>query len=122
MMICRICGSDGKKIFESIILNKYRISYFQCPKCAAVYTEEPYWLDEAYSDAIVVGDTGIMQRNIQNSVIVNKVIKKYIGDGTFLDTGGGYGIFVRLMRDLGYDFVWYDKYAENLLARGFESR
>ena len=39
---------------------------------------------------------------------------------TFLDSGGGYGIFVRLMRDQGFDFQWYDKYTQNLFARGFE--
>jgi hypothetical protein len=37
-----------------------------------------------------------------------------------LDHGGGHGVFVRLMRDLGLDFRWSDKYAENLYARGFE--
>ena len=25
-----------------------------------------------------------------------------------------------MMRDLGYDFLWSDKYAENILAKGFE--
>lgn len=118
-MVCRICKSKGKKIFESTILHKYQVSYFQCPECAALYTEKPYWLDEAYSDAIAADDVGIMQRNIQSCVIVNKIIKKYIGKGTYLDTRGG-GVFVRMMRNLGYDFLWSDKYAENLFARGFE--
>ncbi len=40
--------------------------------------------------------------------------------GKFLDYAGGYGIFVRLMRDIGFDFYWYDKYTPNLFARGFE--
>jgi len=38
----------------------------------------------------------------------------------FLDYGGGYGIFVRMMRDVGFDFYWLDEYCENLVARGFE--
>jgi len=29
-------------------------------------------------------------------------------------------VFVRLMRDIGFDFYWYDKYTQNLFARGFE--
>lgn len=33
---------------------------------------------------------------------------------------GGYGVLVRLMRDIGFDFYWYDKYTPNLFARGFE--
>ena len=35
---------------------------------------------------------------------------------------GGYGIFTRLMRDIGFDFYWYDPHSINLLARGFETR
>ena len=41
-------------------------------------------------------------------------------NGLFLDFAAGYGLFVRLMRDRGYDFVWSDKYCSNLFARGFE--
>jgi len=37
-----------------------------------------------------------------------------------LDYAGGYGVFVRLMRDIGFDFYWQDKYTENLFVRGFE--
>ncbi|MBA2271173.1 MAG: class I SAM-dependent methyltransferase [Chthoniobacterales bacterium] len=40
--------------------------------------------------------------------------------GRFLDYAAGYGLFVRLMRDIGYDFHWADKYCQNLFARGFE--
>lgn len=40
--------------------------------------------------------------------------------GRFIDYAGGYGVFVRLMRDVGFDFLWYDKYTRNLFASGFE--
>ena len=39
----------------------------------------------------------------------------------FVDYGGGYGMFVRLMHDLVVNFYWYDKYCENLFANGFEA-
>jgi hypothetical protein len=42
------------------------------------------------------------------------------GEGRYLDAAGGYGMLPRLMRDLGFDFYWADKYCDNLLARGFE--
>jgi hypothetical protein len=38
-----------------------------------------------------------------------------------MDFGGGHGIFTRIMRDCGFDFYHYDKYAENLFAAGFEA-
>jgi len=31
-------------------------------------------------------------------------------------------MLVRMMRDLGYDFFWYDKFCENLFAIGFEAK
>lgn len=39
----------------------------------------------------------------------------------FLDYAGGNGMFVRMMRDRGYDFYWMDKYAPNEFASGFEA-
>jgi hypothetical protein len=33
---------------------------------------------------------------------------------------GGYGLFARLMRDMGFDYHWSDAYAQNAFARGFE--
>jgi hypothetical protein len=37
-----------------------------------------------------------------------------------VDFGAGHGVFVRLMRDSGFNFYWSDKYATNDYARGFE--
>ena len=37
----------------------------------------------------------------------------------FIDWGGGYGVFTRLMRDIGYDFYWSDRYCQNLFAKQF---
>ena len=37
-----------------------------------------------------------------------------------LDYGGGEGIFVRMMRDLGFNFYRHDLYADNLYARFFD--
>ena len=38
----------------------------------------------------------------------------------FLDYGGGYGMLVRLMRNYGFDFYYFDKYCQNLFANGFD--
>ena len=62
-----------------------------------------------------------MARNIalaeSSSILLSLLCGK---NDKFLDYGGGYGIFTRMMRDKGFDFYWYDKYATNLVARGFE--
>ena len=120
--ICPVCNKNSRKIFiGGGILKKYEIQYFQCPNCSLVYTEEPYWLDEAYSDSITCVDTGIMGRNVEMSLITNLIVAKYFNThAKFLDYGGGYGIFTRMMRDFGYEWLWQDKFSPNLMARGFE--
>ena len=61
---CLICNHEIKKIFNTDVLNKYKVDYFQCLNCNFIQTEKPYWLDEAYSDAITKLDIGIIYRNI----------------------------------------------------------
>lgn len=39
------------------------------------------------------------------------------GTASYVDLAGGYGVLVRMMRDLGFDFYWQDRYCENLFAR-----
>lgn len=122
-MKCKICDCELEYIFTEKILDKFCIKYFKCNHCEFLCTEEPYWLDEAYSSAITNSDTGILQRNLGFSKEVPILLKALNCDlsiSKFLDFAGGGGIFVRLMRDLGIDFYWYDKYCENWVANGFE--
>jgi hypothetical protein len=120
-MYCKICGKKAEKIFDAKILGKYKINYFYCNNCGFLQTEEPYWLDEAYKDPITLTDTGYMQRNLYLSRKVTALLTLFFDyKKKFLDYAGGYGVFVRLMRDIGFDFYWYDKYTQNLFARGFE--
>ena len=120
-MNCNICGNISSKIFKRQILLKYEVEYYQCHTCGFIQTEEPYWLSEAYQKAINAEDTGIVQRNIlsakRTSTLIYFLFKK---NGQFVDWGGGSGLFVRLMRDYGFDFYWNDPYADNIFARGFE--
>ena len=64
---------------------------------------------------------GILIRNLSLSRITSVILYSFFDrDGRFLDYAGGYGIFTRLMRDIGFDFYWYDPYSQNLTANGFE--
>jgi hypothetical protein len=120
-LICKICGKTSLKIFRRRILSKYDVDYFQCSSCDFIQTEEPYWLKESYLSPINTEDTGILKRNIllakRTSAILFFLFDK---KGCFLDYGGGYGLFVRIMRDCGFNFYWNDPFTENLFARGFE--
>jgi hypothetical protein len=111
--------------FSAQVLSKYQADYVVCDACGFLCSREPHWLEEAYSSAIATADTGLVTRNISLSGKVASALYLAIGErgnGQYLDTAGGYGMFTRLMRDTGFNFHWTDKYCENLLARGFEYR
>lgn len=105
-----------------MLLKKHRVDYFFCNNCGLLQTEEPFWLDEAYTDAIAVADTGLVARN-QGIARKLSTLLYWCFDrrGKYVDSAGGYGMLARLMRDIGFDFYWHDEYCENLFARGFEA-
>ena len=118
---CRICGSESEFFDEGIVLRKHPVKYFRCTHCGFIQTETPYWLDEAYSSAIARQDVGIMQRNLLNRELTCGLLHlMQPGVRRCVDFGAGHGMFVRLMRDRGFDFRWYDRHASNDYARGFE--
>jgi hypothetical protein len=122
-MLCTICDSPTRHAFHAKVLSKHDIVFFYCPRCGFLRTEAPYWLGEAYRHTLNDEDTAVLQRNWYFADVVASVLfSLYDRRGTFLDFGGGHGIFTRLMRDRGFDFYWRDPNAENLFARGFEFR
>ncbi len=120
-MNCKICDTTSEKIFKVKIMNKYDVSYFNCANCGFIQTEEPYWLNEAYKVSINLTDVGLLSRNFYFSKLTATILYYVFGKNTVcLDYAGGYGVFVRLMRDIGFDFYWQDAYTDNLFAKGFE--
>lgn len=121
-VLCNICATSSSPFANAIILGKYPVQYFLCGNCGFVQTEEPFWLPEAYSEAISRSDIGLVARNISNAKIAKAVIPSFFNPvGRFIDYAGGYGLFVRLMRDSGLDFYRYDKYCKNLFSSDFEA-
>lgn len=120
-MLCKICKSKGEKIFTDVVLNKYNVDYFKCTKCSFIQTESPYWLNEAYCEAITSLDIGLLYRNNYLLPIVKTVITAFFDSKkTFIDYGGGYGVLVRLLRDSGFEFYRQDMYCQNLFAKDFD--
>ena len=118
---CPILGHQMDAVFSANLLNKYDVQYFYCEESGLLQTEVPYWLDEAYDQAIAATDTGILRRNLlhlfRSLPLLNALTDK---QSKLLDVGGGYGILTRMLRDVGYDCYSYDKYCQNLFADGFE--
>lgn len=118
---CKVCDGESVSFGEADVLKKYRVHYFRCEECGFIQTEAPYWLKEAYSSAIAGQDVGIMHRNLMNSELTSAVLNLLFPSvSKAVDFGAGHGIFVRLMRDRGFNFFWSDLHATNDYARGFE--
>jgi hypothetical protein len=118
---CRLCGRSAALRFERVVLDRHRVGFYECGECGLVQTSEPTWLEEAYTHAIHPTDTGILARNLGARRIVATFLElAEAGNRPCLDYAGGYGIFVRLMRDVGFPFYWWDPFAQNLLAPGWE--
>jgi hypothetical protein len=121
MNICPISEQEMKFVFSELILGKYDVAYYVCDHCGILRTEEPFWLEEAYSEAIGKTDTGVVERSLRNQKLLEPIIHRMFGrSGKFLDVGGGYGLLARLMRDRGFNCYTADKYCKNLFAVGFE--
>jgi hypothetical protein len=119
--ICPISDVPMQPLFRHKVLSKYEVDYFLCQHCGLIQTEEPYWLKEAYENAISALDTGVLHRNIRIRRHLEPLIELLgLGNGRFADIGGGYGTLTRLMRDVGYDFHTHDPYCENIFAKNFE--
>lgn len=121
-MECKICGSPSTVVFQALVLRKYNVTYFKCVSCGFIQTEDPYWLKEAYEHSINISDTGIVMRNRRSTRIATALIFLFFDrKAKFLDHAGGYGLFTRMMRDVGFDFYWSDPFTPNTMARGFEA-
>ena len=121
-MTCKICSSASKLVFTVKVLDKYDVTYFQCITCQFIFTEHPYWLDEAYAtSAITRLDIGSVRHNMLMAGVTQAVIMTWLNSrAKYIDYGGGYGMLVRHMRDRGFDFYRYDRYCQNLFANSFD--
>lgn len=120
-MLSKITGGPTTLLFTAKILDKYNVKYYRCTETGFIQTEEPFWLDEAYSEAITKLDIGLPDRNIRLAESVNKILGVHFDvKAKYLDYAGGYGLFTRLMRDKGFDYYNTDKYCKNLFAEYFD--
>ena len=122
-MTCPICNNCMNEVFTAEVLNKYEAKYDSCGTCGYLRVRNPFWLEEAYSQAIADADTGMIVRNIFTSRKLASILYWAMGErgtGIYADFAGGYGMLTRMMRDYGFNFYWQDKFCENKLAIGFE--
>lgn len=121
-MNCRICKTSCRKVFSAVLMKKYTAEYYQCPHCGCLQLENINHLDEAYKQTITQSDVGLLARNYRyTEQLAPFFYYSGLKDGLFLDYGGGYGVFSRLMRDIGFDFYSCDPYTKNIFSTSFSS-
>ncbi len=121
VQICNLCGQECRDRGTYRVLGKYDAKLEQCTSCQFCFAVQPQWLEEAYSSPMTKVDLGPVFRGLHYAQIAKIVLELLLDPrGRGLDFGGGFGIFTRRMRDLGYNFFWQDKHCPNLFAQGFE--
>jgi hypothetical protein len=119
-MKCKICLEHAERFDSAMVLGKYLANFYRCQKCGFIQVDNPLWLIEAYIEPVNSSDVGMVDRTLRLSQLTNAVISVYFDrSGKFVDYGGGYGLFTRIMRDRGLDFFWYDKYCKNIFAPNY---
>ena len=120
---CPVCGlAERERAFRAKIRGKYDVQYFLCSACGTLQTEPPYWLQETYGTDLGDYDTDQAARALYCARRVGALLYfLFDRSGKYLDHAGGYGLYTRLMRDIGFDYRWWDPYTRNLFANGFEA-
>lgn len=122
-MSCVVCGGLRREVFRAKVLDRYDAAFLSCDTCGLLQAAQPSWLDEAYLSPLASTDTGAVDRNLKirnaSSVVWERLFRS---SGRFVDLAGGSGLFTRLMRDIGFDYWWSDRYMANIFASGFEAR
>lgn len=115
---CRLCKGSVTERFRHNILGKYDAAYSECASCHSLQTEPPFWLEEAYSALDATPDIGFMRRNLLISALTAEALRAagVRPDDLCLDWGAGFGLFCRLLRDSGFNFHAYDKFADSRYA------
>lgn len=109
---CRLCGGETAQIFRKAVLGRLDIGYHRCSSCGSIQTDQPYWLEEAYSIPGVHIDVGIAQRTIKTVLALSAFLRhiEFPKTAVAVDFGAASGLLARFMRDAGYDFRAQDRY------------
>ena len=119
-MECRICSSRTAPFDAASVMGKYEATFSRCPQCGFIQADNPIWIHESYSKPVTWSDVGMVDRTLNLAQVTRAVIVVLLHRrGRFVDYGGGYGLFTRLMRDRGFDFYCFDKYCRNFFAPQF---
>jgi hypothetical protein len=118
---CRLCGATAGQKFQVVFLRNIPVKLYECAGCGSLQTNFPTWLDRAYADLRPVRDVWMVSRTERMRALVVSVLR-LLGPRyrKVYDWGGGNGLLVRMLRDLGIDAYRADLYVDNYYSVGFD--
>jgi Methyltransferase domain len=126
---CRLCGADTRLAFSRTAADGVDIACYECTGCESLQTETPYWIAELYAKSSGASHQGLDTEAVERCLTGRIAVAMLWKAGGFssqrnklLDWGGGPGLLVRLLRDVGLNAFLYDKYSPNHYAVGFTAR
>jgi len=119
--LCKLCRSPAIRAFSLRVLGAFEGQYAQCAECGSLQVEDPHWTEKAYRGAFTDDDTGAVQRALYCQMVVSWLytLLRLPRSMRLLDFGGGEGLLVRLLRDIGIDATFHDKFGSGAFARAF---
>lgn len=119
-MACKLCGGETVFKFTKRLLKKFDASYWQCESCGSLQVADTAHLAEAYASQNWALDTGLVARNLLIAGQLPYLFDGLVGKSDLIvDYGGGTGLLTRLLRDMGYNAVAYDKFGKPLFVDAF---
>ena len=119
--LCKLCRSPATRAFSLRVLGAFEGQYTQCSACGCLQVEDPHWIEQAYHGAFSDDDTGTAQRTLYCQMVVAWLYRllRLPRSAPLLDFGGGEGLLVRLLRDIGINATFHDKFGSGAFARTF---
>lgn len=117
---CPVCGGGAISFDQAIVFGNVHVEYLMCVEDCCIFIPAPSWLDRSYEDALSASDVGSVARTEDLAELTSLLLRTVFRNiSSCLDYGAGYGLYVRMMRDRGHKFEYWDPYGPNLFARGF---
>ena len=117
---CKLCGGATIYKFSKTLLKKFDARYHLCSNCGSLQVLDTAVLDEAYRNQNWALDTGLVARNLllagQLPLLFDGLLAK---NDLIVDYGGGTGLLTRLLRDMGFIVLAYDKFGMPLFVNAF---
>ena len=120
---CRLCDGNTVFRFTRDATDGSRVEYRECSSCGSLQTQYPEWVIHGGCDPTLDLDTSRLERVLFHRSVIAALFK-ICGLSTqtdkLLDWGGGYGLLVRALRDVGIDAYHYDAFQQNVFAVPFD--